>query len=140
MNYIRIVFFGSFLFACVFFGLDMIEQAYGEQREFYVISGILNYWAVFGGFFISLIIIVYCVTEIFKRKLPSSFLNKGGIFSCIILAPLLAFALKEVTLQRTSGYVECKRLHKLTTRFSSQTYAIDNDMCIKLEQKKKAPN
>lgn len=139
MNYLRIVFFGILLSICVFFGLDSVESAFGVQKSVYVIYGILNYWAMFGAFLFSLIIIVYCLAEILKINLSSSFLNKGGIVSCIIIAPLLAFALKEMTLQRTSGYVECERLHKLSTRFSSKTYAIDKDMCMILEDNKKAP-
>lgn len=139
MNYIRIVFFGAFLFACVFFGLDMLEQAFGEKREVYVIDGILNYWAVFGGFILSSVIIFYCAIEILKNKSLVTFLRKGILVGCIVIAPLLAIALKEVTLQRTSGYVECEKLRKLSTRFSSSTYAVDNDTCIKLEEKKKAP-
>lgn len=139
MNYLRIVFFGAFLFACVFFGLDMLEQAFGEQREVYVIDGILNYWAVFGGFILSSIIIVYCVVEILKNKSLVTFLRKGILVGCIVIAPLLAIALKEMTLQRTSGYVECEKLRKLSSRFSSKTYAIDNNMCMILEDNYKAP-
>ncbi len=139
MNYLRIVFFGAFLFACVFFGLDMLEQAFGEKREVYVIDGILNYWAVFGGFILSSIIIVYCVVEILKNKPLVTFLRKGILVGCIVIAPLLAIALKEVTLQRTSGYVECEKLRKLSSRFSSKTYAIDSNMCMILEDNKKAP-
>lgn len=139
MNYLRIVFFGAFLFACVFFGLDMLEQAFSEQREVYVIDGILNYWAVFGGFILSSVIIVYCVVEILKNKSLVTFLRKGILVGCIVIAPLLAIALKEVTLQRTSGYVECEKLHKLSSRFSSKTYAIDNNICMILEDNKKAP-
>jgi len=139
VNYLRIVFFGAFLFACVFFGLDMLEQAFGEKREVYVIDGILNYWAVFGGFILSSIIIVYCVVEILKNKPLVTFLRKGILVGCIVIAPLLAIALKEVTLQRTSGYVECEKLRKLSSRFSSKTYAIDSNMCMILEDNKKAP-
>ncbi|MGL6506215.1 hypothetical protein ACSZOC_09170 [Aeromonas hydrophila] len=68
MNYIRILFFGIMAFVCVFFGWNMLEQAFGEQREVYVIDGVLNYWAVLGGFLSSLVIIGYCVTEIVKKN------------------------------------------------------------------------
>ncbi|WCH28246.1 hypothetical protein [Aeromonas salmonicida] len=139
MNYLRIIFFGFFLSASVFFGWDILEQAFGEQREVYVIDGILNHWAVFGGFILSSIIIVYCVVEILKNKSLVTFLRKGILVGCIVIAPLLAIALKEVTLQRTSGYVECEKLRKLSSRFSSKTYAIDNNMCMILEDNYKAP-
>lgn len=133
------LFFSIIVFVCVFFGLDILTKAFGTQRDVYVINGILNYWAIFSGFLSSLIIIYYCIVEILKRKPPVSFLREGILVSCVIIAPLLSFALKEMTLQRTSGYVECKSLHKISSRFSSTTYAVNNESCIKLEEKKKAP-
>ncbi|MDM5088243.1 hypothetical protein OB947_04835 [Aeromonas bestiarum] len=139
MNHIRIIFFGTILFGSAFFGWDSIERAFGAQSDVYVIYGILNYWAIFSAFLSSLIIIAYCLGEILKRNISSSFLNRGAIISCVIVAPLLAFALKEITFQRASGYVECDKLHKLSSRFSSKTYAIDNNMCMMLEDNKKAP-
>ena len=139
MNYLRVVFFGAFLSASVFFGWDMLEQAFGEQREVYVIDGILNYWAVFAGFLVSLIIIIYCMAEILKRNISAAFFNKSAIISCVIISPIISVALREVVFHRANDYVKCERLSKLSSRYSSQTYAIVNETCIKLEENKKAP-
>lgn len=138
MNYIRILFFSIMAFVCVFFGWEMIAKAVGEQREVYVIAGILNYWAVFAGLLSSLVIIGYCVTEIVKKKSPLSFLSKGIIISCVIISPVVSFTLKEITSSRVNGYVECEGLSKLSTRFSSKTYAIDSSTCSEIEEKKRA--
>jgi hypothetical protein len=137
VNYLRIVFFGAFLSASVFFGWDMLEQAFGEQREVYVIDGILNYWAVFGGFLVSLIIIVYCLAEILKRNLSAKFLNVSAIISCVIISPIISIALREAVFHRANDYVKCERLSKLSSRYSSQTYAVNNEVCVKLEEMKK---
>lgn len=138
MNYIRILFFIVIAFVCVFFGWEMIAKAVGEQREVYVVVGILNYWAVFAGLLSSLVIIGYCVIEIVKKKSPISFLSTGIIISCVIISPVVSFTLKEITSSRVNGYVECEGLSKLSTRFSSKTYAIDSSTCSEIEEKKRA--
>jgi len=137
VNYIRILFFGIIAFVCVFFGWNMLEQALGEQREVYVIDGILNYWAVFAGFLSSLVIIGYCVTEIVKKKSAISFLRKGIIISCVIISPVISIALREAVFHRANDYVKCERLSKLSTRYSSQTYAVNNSKCVELEEKER---
>lgn len=114
----------------------MIAKAVGEQREVYVVVGIVNYWAVFAGLLSSLVIIGYCVTEIVKKKSPISFLSKGIIISCVIISPIVSFTLKEITSSRVNGYAECEDLSKLSTRFSSRTYAINSSTCLELEERK----
>lgn len=138
MNYLRIFFFGAMAAASIFFGWDIFDEAFGPQRDVYVIDGILNYWAIFAGFLSSLVIITYCMTEILKKRASTAFLNKGVIISCALISPIISFALKEVTLYRASDYVQCDRLSKISTRFSSKTYAVNNDICVRLEEKKKS--
>lgn len=137
MNYIRILFFGIIAFVCVFFGWNMLEQAFGEQREVYVIDGVINYWAVFGGFLVSLSIIAYCLSEILKKNLSAKFLNISVIISCVIISPVISIALREAVFHRANDYVKCERLSKLSTRYSSQTYAVDNSKCVELEGNKR---
>ena len=138
MNYIRIFFFGAMASISVFFGWDIFDEAFGSQRDVYVVDGILNYWAIFAGFLCSLVIISYCITEILKKRSSAAFLNKGIIISCALISPIISFTLKEITLYRASDYIQCERLSKISTRFSSKTYAVNNEICVRLEEKKKS--
>lgn len=135
MNYIRILFFGSMASVSVFFGWEIFEKAFGEQRQIYVIDGILNYWAIFASFLSCLVIICYCIAEVLKKNASTSFINKGIIISCILISPIMAFTFKEITLYRASDYVQCDNLSKISTRFSSKTYAVNINLCKQIEIK-----
>lgn len=137
MNYIRILFFGAIAAGSTFFGWDMLQQAFGEHREIYVIAGILNYWAVFSCLSSSLIIILYCSVEITTGKSLAAFLKKGILISCMLISPAISLSLKELTINKVNSYVLCNELSKVTSRFTSKTYAINNNICTTLESEKK---
>lgn len=132
MNYVRILFFGAIAFGSTFFGWDVLQEAFGEQRDVYVIVGILNYWAIFSCMASSLIIILYCSVEIVTGKSLSVFLKNGIIISCLLISPLISFSLKELTLHRINDYVQCDTLSKVTSRFTSKTYAVTTEQCRKI--------
>ncbi|EEX41777.1 hypothetical protein VFA_001614 [Vibrio furnissii CIP 102972] len=54
----------------------------------------------------------------------------------VVIAPLLAIATFGQTKSNVSGYVECKHERKVSSRYSSRTYAINDEICASLKDNK----
>jgi hypothetical protein len=98
------------------------------------VSGILNIWAGLGCLFIGLYLAIYLAREQLNLSISVGNPNKVIIWGTI-LTLACALVLKSKIMSNVSGYVECSDLRKLTSRYSSRTYAISEELCHKLSKK-----
>lgn len=135
MIYVRIC-------ACLFISylgyLQVKEQVATAFSDASVIKidGILNIWASFGMLFVFSYLGVYFINEKFSFHLPIGNLNKIGILIIIVIAPMLSTATYVQSNSNVSGYIECKNERKLSSRYSSRTYAISPELCTKIAHRK----
>ncbi|EKO3438036.1 hypothetical protein NTE19_001882 [Vibrio fluvialis] len=93
------------------------------------ISGILNIWAAYGGAFIGAYLVLYFVKEQFHWSVRIGDFNRVIAVVGLLIAPLLAITTYSKALSNVDNYVECKSERKLSSRYSSRTYAISASFC-----------
>ncbi|HGE6067667.1 TPA: hypothetical protein ACGG77_003306 [Vibrio cholerae] len=136
MNYVRIVLCSLVTWLCLWITLGNLKQAFGFLASSVEVSGILNIWAGFGGFIVSVYLILYSIKDEFVLSLPIGEINRVIIISALVISPLLTVITYERIHSNLNGYVECSDLRTLSSRYSSRTYATSFELCSQLVNKK----
>ncbi|RYU47078.1 hypothetical protein ERW57_18840 [Aliivibrio finisterrensis] len=103
-----------------------------KSSKYVVVDGVVNIWAVYSGVFILAYLIFYYFNS-FKNKEPSSKqLNYAVLVSVLLIGPLFTLATYKMINSNLDNYVKCDSLNHWSSRYSSSTYAISNDICLNL--------
>jgi hypothetical protein len=107
-----------------------------SSNDVIVIDGLLNIWASVGGLLLFTYFSVYAAKNEFELSISMGNLNKIGITIAFIISPLLAMGTYSQAKANVADYVECKSERKLSSRYSSRTYARTEELCLSLEDNK----
>lgn len=133
MNIFRIVLF-SLLTALAYFQVSGQVAAAFSQENTIEVDGVLNMWASFSGLLIGIYAAVYSFKLQFRLNIPMGDASKIIVLVAIsgmAYVPSLRTAIDNNL--SNNHYVECKNERKVSSRYSSRTYAISNDACKQLE-------
>lgn len=108
---------------------DHLVSAFSENPVIKV-DGILNMWASYGAFFIFSYLAAYYIKEKYELTWRIGEINRVLIFCSIIVAPLFAIGTYGQAKDNVSNYIECKSERKISSRYSSRTYAISANLCL----------
>ncbi|MBY7902760.1 hypothetical protein KW459_17750 [Vibrio fluvialis] len=128
MNYVRIVLFSSMSLLALYFVCGGVSSALTNSPVI-TISSILNIWAAYGGTLIGAYLVLYFVKEQFHWSVRIGDFNRVIAVVGLLIAPLLATATYSKALSNVDNYVECKNERKISSRYSSRTYAISASLC-----------
>ncbi|QDC92985.1 hypothetical protein [Vibrio furnissii] len=135
MNYLRLVFLGLLGFLAYWQVAGQIGSAFSTNTVIKA-DGLLNIWASYSGLLICTYLSIYYLKDILNLSINIGNVNKVGILMFVVIAPLLAIATFGQTKSNVSGYVECKHERKVSSRYSSRTYAINDEICASLKDNK----
>ncbi len=93
------------------------------------IPGLLNVWGSYSMLLICPYLVLHVVKDEFNLSLPIGEINRVGIVLMVILAPLLALGTYSKAKSNVASYIECSEQRTFTSRYSSRTYAISEDIC-----------
>ena len=136
MNYIRIILCSLVLWLCWWITSGNVKQAFGLLPSIVEVPGVLNIWAGFSGFITSAYLVVYSIKDEFKLSFYIGEINKVIIISALAISPLLTIVTYSQIHANLENYVECSELRKLSSRYSSRTYALSPELCTKIAHRK----
>ncbi|MCG6230233.1 hypothetical protein [Vibrio furnissii] len=136
MNYVRIALFSSMCLLSLYFVQDDVSSAFSNAPVI-IISGILNVWAAFGGAFIGAYLVLLFMKEQFRLSIRLWDFNRVIAVVGLLIAPVLAIATYNKAHSNTQHYVECKSERKISSRYSSRTYAVTESLCGSSNDKRK---
>lgn len=135
MNYLRVIFLGLLGGLAYFQIYGQIGSAFSTNSVIKV-DGLLNIWASYSGLLICTYLTIYYLKDIFHLSINIGNVNKVGILMFVVIAPLLTIVTFGQTKSNVSSYVECKSERKISSRYSSRTYAVSAELCSALDQHK----
>lgn len=128
MNYIRAIF--SFLLALLggWISKSNFEFAFLSGNSIIERSGIVNILSGYGCLFIGLYFVVFWIKNQFQLSINIGEESKvvGGLFVFSLILSVITFSSIN---RQIEGYVECKDLREISTRYSSRTYAKKIELC-----------
>lgn len=128
MNFVRII-IGLLVTIGAYIQVSgQIASAFSNDSKI-VLDGLLNIWASFGMLLICPYLTIYVIKDEFTLRLPIGDANRVLVILGLVVAPLLAIGLYNQSHANVANYVECKSERKLSSRYSSRTYAITEDLC-----------
>ncbi|HIH0873165.1 hypothetical protein Q5N41_07315 [Vibrio cholerae] len=133
MNVFRIFLFLSGAFIGGWLVKNLIEAAFYHSNIIRV-AGLLNMWGSYVMLLIFPYFTIYTIKERFELSLNIGEINKVGIVLVLIVAPLLAMGTYSKAQSNVESYVECKSERKISSRYSSRTYAVNEELCLTLNQ------
>lgn len=135
MNYLRLLFLGLLGLLAYWQVAEQIGSAFSTNIVIKA-DGLLNIWASYSGLLICAYLSIYYLKDILQLSINIGNVNKVGILMFVVIAPLLAIATFGQTKSNVSGYVECKHERQVSSRYSSRTYAINDEICATLKDNK----
>ncbi|GLT20208.1 hypothetical protein GCM10007938_39910 [Vibrio zhanjiangensis] len=134
MSYIRVLF--SLLLAILggWISKGNIEIAFLYKHPVIERSGIVNVLSGYGCLSIGLYLALFWLKDQFGFPLNIGKANKV-IAGLIVISLILSVMTFSAINRQIDGYVECKDQRKLSSRYSSRTYAISQERCESLEVK-----
>lgn len=131
MNYVRIILCAFLTALGIWMSKNTLTLAFSTPLPPKVeVSGIFNIVAGFGAIFVGLYLIVYSIKSQFKLSLPIGEINRVIISACI-LSILLSVGCKTFINNQLQNYVDCPNLKKIKSHYTSRTYAISKELCVK---------
>ncbi|MFZ3433766.1 hypothetical protein [Vibrio harveyi] len=128
MNYVRILLFSSLAILGGWISYSNILTAFIYNQPIIERDGIMNILSGYGCLLIGIYIAVYAAKEQFHFSLYIGEINKmiGILFFISLILSVITFS----TINRQiDGYIECKNLREISTRYSSRTYAKSIELC-----------
>ncbi|WP_306332044.1 hypothetical protein [Vibrio injensis] len=135
MSYFRILFCLLVALGGWFLSKRQLETAF-SNADIIKVDGLLNIWASYGILLLCCYLLFYYIKEIFKFSFPIGEINKVIIVIAIVIAPILAIGTFSKAKSNVSNYIECKDERKVSSRFSSRTYATTSELCTKIAHRK----
>lgn len=127
--------FAVSLMLCVIGGLLSISTVDSaiDTNDIIVIEGLLNILGVsfclFGGAYSSL----YWLNNIVRLPFPVGNFAKPILIIAFVVSPTYSLTMYQILQNKVENYVECKELRKVSSRFSSRTYANNANLCREAE-------
>lgn len=134
MNYVRVVLFSLLTWMGWWISSDNITKAFSSTPLIVEVSGLLNIWAGFCCLFTGSYIVIYSIKDEFKLSIPIGEINRVIAISTLIMSPLLTIGVYGQIQTNVASYVECKSERKISSRYSSRTYAVNEELCLTLNQ------
>lgn len=128
MNYGRILIFSLLAILGGWISYNNIYTAILSSEKIIERSGIINIFSGYGCFFIGIYIVIYAAKEQFRLPFNIGEANKviGGLFVASLVLSVITFSSIN---RQIEGYVECKDLRQISSRYSSRTYAKSIELC-----------
>jgi hypothetical protein len=117
--------------------LNLDIEATFSHQNIITISGLLNVWANFCMLLVGCYLLVFYFKEISGLSFFIGEFNKVVIILTLIVSSVLAIGLYAKSKWNVKEYVECKGLREISTRYSSRTYTITQELCDELVEKKR---
>ncbi|MCG6350369.1 hypothetical protein, partial [Vibrio fluvialis] len=114
---------------------DSLQMAFSDDRVI-EISGLLNIWASYAILLVSPYFLMHTLKNMFNSSWHLGNANKIVILLIMIVAPVTAMATFSQSKANVANYVECKHERKVSSRYSSRTYAINDEICATLKDSK----
>lgn len=134
MIFLRIILFSALTILTGVWTYDLIVNAFFfDNPNIIVIDGLLSMCGTVGSLWAAIYIIIYSIKEQFNLTIPIGEINKMiiiGLFLCLVIASSLNFKIHS----NISQYVECTDARKISSRYSSQTYALSTSLCLQLAE------
>ncbi|MUJ21951.1 hypothetical protein [Aliivibrio fischeri] len=128
----KIIFWLSISVVGAWFSSDAFFVAFGEPEKVVTIVGVLNLWGSVTCTFLGVYVAYYFIMELLKSPISHKQFNIIGVSLAIIIAPLLTLGVYSKSLSNVSSYVECDSLREVSSRYSSRTYAVSDEVCLKV--------
>jgi hypothetical protein len=138
LNQIRIVLFSLVTYFAFGQASEQLSFALSDG-DVIKTDGLLNIWASYSSLFLGLYIVIYSLKALWKLSLYIGEINRVLLVACLIIAPLLAIGTYSQAKANVADYVECKSERKLSSRYSSRTYARTEELCLSLTPKQGEP-
>ncbi|QMV14128.1 hypothetical protein [Vibrio spartinae] len=129
----------TFLFMCLggFFSLDIMGKLL-ITTDVVKVDGILNIWGSYGSFLVGFYLLLYWCDQVISLPFSIGDFNRIGVILLLVVSPLLTIVTYAKLHADISDYVECTDLRKISSRYSSHTYAVSEELCQQaLEEKAK---
>ncbi len=133
MNFVRVIIFLISTFVGIRIVSDFVGILFYNDNVINV-PGILNMWGGYGMVLICPYLVIYVINDEFNLSLPIGNMNNVGIILMIVIAPLFAIGTYSKTKANVADYVECQSERNISSRYSSRTYAINEELCLSLKE------
>lgn len=134
MNYFRLVLFTLASYLAFLFVSKDISSVYSNE-QIIIISGLLNVWASYSMLFICSYLVIHTLKKEFQLSWKLGDPSRVVFLITIIISPLLAIGTYSQAKSNVANYVECKSERKISSRYSSRTYALNEELCQQLKDK-----
>lgn len=134
MNFVRITLCLLVVIGAYFQVSEQITSAFSSSNKI-VVDGLLNIWASIAMLLMCSYLTIYTIKDAFSLSLPTGEAKRVLLVLGLVIAPLFAVTTYTKSQSNVASYVECKRERKLSSRYSSRTYAISQEVCESLEVK-----
>ncbi len=132
MNYARIVIFSLLAVLGGWISYSNISTATLSSQIVIERDGIVNIFSGYGCFFIGVYIVLYSAKEQFRLTVNIGKINKM-VLSLFFISLILSVINFSAINYQIKGYTECKDQRKLSSRYSSRTYAMSPKICDSLK-------
>ena len=133
MNYIRIIGCALVSLLGLFLTYRQVSTAFSNQ-EIIEIDGLLNMWGSYGMLLIFFYLMLYHIKHSLLLSLPIGKPATLALIITIIVSPILAMGNYSLAKSNVANYVECKKERELSSRYSSRTYAVSQEVCESLDK------
>ncbi len=134
MNYVRLMLFSVMTYMAYNQVSEDIISAFSNE-EIVKVAGVLNVWASYGLLLLCPYFLAHTVNNQFNLFLRLGNGNRIVLFIVLFIAPLLAIATYSQSKSNVTHYVECKSERQFSSRYSSRTYALNEQLCQELSSK-----
>ncbi|WP_332405565.1 hypothetical protein [Vibrio metschnikovii] len=135
MIFFRIILFLIGSISGIWLVNDLILSAFSHD-DIIKVSGLLNMWGSFVMLLIFPYLVVYVIKDKYKLSINLGEINRVGLIIMIVISPVLAMITYTQSKSNVINYVECKDERKISSRYSSRTYAISSELCTKIAHRK----
>lgn len=128
MNYVRIIGCALVSLFGLFLTYRQVSTAFSDGNIIKV-DGLLNMWGSYGMLLVFFYLMLYHIKHSLAPSLAIGKPETAILVIAIVVSPLFAMGTYSQAQANVANYVECKSERKLSSRYSSRTYAITEDLC-----------
>lgn len=130
---IRIVLLSAFIYWTGYFSFEIAKTMF-DTSEVIKVDGILNIAGMYGTFLTSVYLLIWWINQWVAMPFRIGDLNKVVITILLVITPLITVGTYAKIRSNIEFYVECKNERKISSRYSSRTYAVNEALCSDLSQ------
>ncbi len=134
MNYFRLVVYALIVGFAYWQANEQLTSAFSND-DIIKVDGVLNVWASHAMLLIFLYLIIYVIKDEFKLPFRIGEVNRVLIVVGLVVSPALAMITYGQSKENVAHYVECKSERQFSSRYSSRTYALNEQLCQEISSK-----